>query len=119
MDAVCPADGERVLVAERQNRERFRQALLARDQQIRGIPQLERGGRVPDVTGGEADMDKARVFTELFLEAREQRDHLVLDALLKSEDPPDIDPRLLADASHHVGVNAATLRVGLAPPSPL
>src|SRR3989449_1004457 len=59
-------------------------------------------------------MDEASVRTELLLEAREKRDHLVLDPLLDGEDPRDVHARRLADARHRVGGDAAAAGVGLA-----
>jgi hypothetical protein len=96
-----------------QRRQGRAQALLARDEQIGGIPQLQRGGGVPHVVGGEADMHEAGVGAELFFQAREQRDHLVLDAPLDGEDPIDIDPRV-ADAGQRLGRDASAASVGLA-----
>ncbi len=114
VDPVRSPDRQRVLVAQRENAEGLLQPLLAGDQEIDGISQLERSGRVPHVTRGEADVNKPRVLAELLLEAREERDHLVLDALLDGEDTTDVDPRLAADARHRVGRNPAAPGVGLA-----
>jgi hypothetical protein len=44
-----------------------------------------------------------RVLAELLLEAREERDHLMLDALLDGEDPADVDPGPGANARHRLG----------------
>src|SRR5207247_710582 len=79
-----------------------------------GVPELECERGVPAVARREADMDEARVRTELLLEAREKRDHLVLDPLLDGEDPRDVHARPLADARHRVGGDAAAAGVGLA-----
>src|SRR5256886_16132941 len=106
MDAVGPADGQRVLVAQSQRSKRVLQARLSREEQVRGVAKLERQGRVPDVARGEADMDEAGVGPELLLEAREERDHLVLDGLLDGEDPRDVHARRPADPRHRVGRNA-------------
>ena len=114
MDAVGPTDRERVLVAERQLAERLAQTLLTRDQQIRRVPQLQRGGGVPDVVRGEPDVDEARIGPKLLLEAREERDHLVLHTLLDREDPRDVDPGLAADPAHPVRGDTTTPGVGLA-----
>src|SRR5439155_4971495 len=114
VDAVRPADRERVLVANCEVAEHLAQPLLARDQEIGRVAELERGGGVPDVIGGQADVDEPRVLAHLLLEAGQERDHLVLDALLDREDPDDVDSRLLPDAGHRVGGNAASPRVGLA-----
>src|SRR3989449_888026 len=101
-------------MAERQRAERVPEAHLSRDEEVGGVPELERQRRVPDVARREADMDEARVRTELLLEAREERDHLVLDPLLDGEDPRDVHARRLADARHRVGGDAAAAGVGLA-----
>src|SRR5207245_11503395 len=97
-----------------QRAERGPEAHLARDEEVGGVPELERQRRVPDVARREADMDEARVRPELLLEAREKRDHLVLDPLLDGEDPRDVHARRLADARHRVGGDAAAAGVGLA-----
>src|SRR5439155_1217664 len=103
-----------VLMAERQRAERVPEAPLSRDEEVGGVPELERQRRVPGVARREADTDEARVRTELLLEAREERDHLVLDPLLDGEDPRDVHARRLADARHRVGGDAAAAGVGLA-----
>src|SRR2546422_813038 len=69
---------------------------------------------VPHVVGRQPDVDEARVGAELLLQAGEQRDHLVLHAVLDLEDAADVDARLLPDASQGVGRDAPTARVGLA-----
>src|SRR3989475_10172509 len=94
-------------MAERQRAERAPEAPLSRYEEVGGVSELERQRRVPDVARREADMDEARVRTELLLEAREKRDHLVLDPLLDGEDPRDVHARRLADARHRVGGDAA------------
>src|SRR3989449_10649739 len=60
-------------------------------------------------------MDEAGVGPELLLEAREERDHLVLDALLDGEDPRDVHARRPADPRHRVGRNATAAGGGAAP----
>src|SRR5439155_26590035 len=107
-------DGQRVLVAQSQRSKRVLQARLSREEQVRGVAELERQGRVPDVARGEADMDEAGVGPELLLEAREKRDHLVLDALLDGEDPRDVHARRPADPRHRVGRNATAAGVRVA-----
>src|SRR2546422_492882 len=114
MDAVGPADREGVLVLDREGAERSSQALLPGDQQVRGLPELERGRGVPDVAGGEADVDEPRVLAQLLLEAREERDHLVLHPVLDREDPRDVDAGLPADPVQGVGGDAAAPRIRLA-----
>src|SRR6058998_1668151 len=98
----------------RRRAERVPEALLSRDEEVGGVPELERQRRVPDVARREADMDEARVRTDLLLEAREERDHLVFDPLLDGEDPRDVRARRLADARHRVGGDAAA--AGVRPP---
>ena len=108
------ADGQRVAVAQGQRRQRRAQALLPGDEQIGGVAELQRGGRVPDVVGGEADVHEARVGAELLLEAGEQRDHLVLDARLDREDARRCRPACRPDAGQRLGGDATAPRVGLA-----
>ena len=72
--------------------ERRPQPLLPGQEKIGGVTELERQRRVPYVVTGETDVDEARVVAELFLEAGEQRDHLVLHALLDFQDAADVDP---------------------------
>ena len=114
VDAVRPADRERVLVAQRQHAERLSQPLLAGEEQRHGVPELQGGGGVPHVAGGQADVDEPRVVADLLLEARQERDHLVLDALLDGEDPADVDLGLLADARHRGGRDPTAPSVRLA-----
>src|SRR5437016_12613544 len=59
-------------------------------------------------------MDEAGVEPELLLEAREERDHLVLDALLDGEDPRDVHARRPAEPRHRGGRNATAAGVGVA-----
>src|SRR2546427_634945 len=89
------------------------QPLLALQQEVDGVAELERGGRVPDVAGREPDVYEARVLAELLLEAGEERDHLVLDLVLNGEDAVDVDAER-ADARHDVGGNAPAARISLA-----
>ena len=110
---VGAADGQGVAVAQRERAQRLSQLLLAGQQQVGGVTELKRGGGVPHVTGGETEVDEAGVGAELLLEAREQRDHLVLHAALDVEDALDVDPRG-PDAGHGLGGDAAAARVGLA-----
>ena len=57
--------------------------------------------------------DAARSVAELFLEAGEERDHLVLDRLLDGEDPGDVDPGGANPVQCRLG-DPALPRVGLA-----
>jgi hypothetical protein len=106
-------------VADRELAERAAQPLLRGDQEIGGVTQLERGRGVPDVVRGQADVDESRVLADLLLEAREERDHLVLDALLDREDPA-MSTRafcpMRAIASAGCGLAARRPRTPRAPP---
>ena len=108
------ADDQRVLVAAGEVAERRPQPLLPGDQQVGGVTELHGQRGVPHVVGCQPDVDEARVGAELLLEAGEQRDHLVLHAVLDLEDAADVDAGLLPDAGQGVGRDAPTARVGLA-----
>ena len=69
VNAVGPADGQRVLVAERQHAERLLETLLALDQKIHRVSELEGGRGIPHIAGRQADVDEARVLADLLLEA--------------------------------------------------
>jgi hypothetical protein len=86
-------DDQRVLVAAGERRERPPQALLPLDEEVHGVPKLERGGGVPHVVGRQPHVDEPGIVAELLLEAGQQRDHLVLDLLLDGQDAPDVDAR--------------------------
>jgi hypothetical protein len=105
---------QRVAVAKREGPEPGPQTLLSLQQEIRRPAQLQRGGRVPDVVGGEADVDEARVGPQLLLEAGEESDHLVLDATLDLQDAADVDAGARPDALHGVGRDATSPGVRLA-----
>src|SRR4030095_10345562 len=85
-NAVRAADREGVLVANREDTERLGEPLLPGDQEIDRVAELKCGGGVPDVTGGQPDVDEARVLADLLLEAPQQREHLALH-------PPPAPPR--------------------------
>ena len=110
---VSPADDQRVLVLDREGAECAAKALLALEQKVERVPHLQRGRGVPDVVRRETDVHEARVVAELFFDAREQRDHLVLDPVLDGEDTVDVDAQR-ANTRHDGGGNAPAARVGLA-----
>src|SRR5207248_2699781 len=110
---VSPADDQRVLVLDREGAEGAAKALLALEQKVERVPHLQRGRGVPDVVRREADVYEARVVAELFFDAREQRDHLVLDPVLDREDTVDVDAQS-TNTRHDRGGNAPAARVGLA-----
>jgi len=100
-------------VLERQRAQRLAQPLLALEEQVHRVAQLERGGGVPHVAGGEADVHEPRVRAQLLLQAGEQRDHLVLDAALDLQDAVDVDAGG-PDPGHGLGGDTPAARVGLA-----
>ncbi len=111
--AVGAADDQRVLVPHGEHAQRAAQPLLPLQEEVDRVAQLQRGGRVPDVAGGEPDVHVARVVAELLLEAGEERDHLVLDPLLDGQDAVHVDAQR-ADPRHDLGGDAAPARVGFA-----
>ncbi len=70
VNAVGAADGQGVLVADRQVAQRLAEPFLPRDQQLDRVAELERRGGVPDVARRQPDVDEARVLADLLLEAR-------------------------------------------------
>src|SRR5262249_4054999 len=61
MHAMCAAHDQRVLVLHRKCAERPAQSLLALEQQLDRVVQLQRRGRVPDVVRRQTDVDEPRV----------------------------------------------------------
>jgi hypothetical protein len=113
MDTVGAADHQRVLVAPGQVPEGPPQPFLAHDQEVGSVPELQGQRGVPDVHGGQAHVDEARVLAQVLLEVGEEGDELVLHALLDFPDPGHVHPGPGADAGEGLGRDAAAPRIGL------
>ena len=114
VDAVRPADRQRVPVAEGEPGEARAEPIHARDQPVGRLDERERQRRVHHVRGGQAHVDEPGVGADRALEVREEGDDVVPDPRLDLRDAAGVDLRPLADPVERVGGNDAPARPGLA-----
>src|SRR6185312_5003965 len=82
-----------------------RKAVNSFEQKVRGVAQLEAGGRIPDIRAGQAVMDITALFTQRFRDRAKERRYVVVrngDVFIDLVDiercvPPDLRGRLPRD----------------------
>ncbi len=97
MDAVAPADGERVLVLEGARFERGEQCVDIGDEDVCRLDQLHVEAGVEHVGGGEPRMEEARLGADMLGDRGEEGDHVVLHLPLDLIDAGDVEAAALLD----------------------
>lgn len=90
MHAVTTADGQRVLVLEGADLQRFEQRIDIGNEQVGGLHELKVEAGVEHIGGGQALMQKARLRSHLFRDAGQEGDDIVLHLPLDLVDAGDV-----------------------------
>ncbi len=114
VDAVGAPHAQRALVAAGQTFQGLQQSAQVLKNQLAGLNQQQGVGRVHNVRGSAAQMDKAGLRPHLFLQRGQEGDDVMTRGFLNAQDAFHVNVRLVADRVHGLDRNAAQFGPGLA-----